>query len=837
MIAHRNNPTLGIIVPFFLLFSLASNNSNYSHARDLSESNSSSFSNIAYNCDNDAIHDNVKVSKLTPNTFYKVCPATQPGKAFGQPQCGDGTNFSFFFTRPIQKKANEEKILIEFLGGGACWDYTTCSVRAEMLTYPTKLDNFIGYSCSEISYGVSNGGSNMDGGNSVPISMLCAKTIGDVDFTSYNTIIIPYCTQDIHIGSNTAEYGDGTTVNHMGAHNMMSTLRWIFNNFPNPSHIALTGCSAGGTAVPIAYDIINKRYNNRIYKTGMRSVQISVLADSPVYLTPSYFLNNAFDEWNPWEIMSRLRFNFGKYRYNEEYPNILLDHILKRGPNADRWGVLSHEDDPVSLIYCKYMSGTYSNDNNNGDDNDMKSTWWNQLSSSLSGLQKNHRNVQTFFMESEGHCSVGLYYGLQYDGFESWASDIFREGTVLGRAPRSISLFFMSAILGFSLSFLSVVLTRRKTRDIIEDKVDSLLDVLHPNDRGEASQRTGVYKHCHCCWTCMSPFLERFHTCPITAGYAFSTSLYFLSMIIAEGFAHPLNNPALGPGAVTLSSFGINNPTLTVYDHQIWRLVTSIFLCSGVLTYMFVAYGLWKFIGPLEREMGNRVNLLLACFSIGIGCNLFYACVTSGASCSSIAMILGLNMFSMGLRVRSPSSEASFPRSIAYTTVVFLLTSLIFPFDSWIMLLAAMVIGGATSFLFRWDFNNADVDVNGICTPLQQKGLDLKPVMYGWIGILAVYFVMLLLILCCVPKPDVKYEYPFLTGCTLMYNTEIEDGMCAQVCVPNIARLVVLLGAERISGYTFLEGLCEDIGFEEHVADKTFVFMSYAVDVEIYHGN
>ena len=33
---------------------------------------------------------------------------------------------------------------------------------------------------------------------------------------------------------------------------------------------------------------------------------------------------------------------------------------------------------------------------------------------------------------------------------------------------------------------------------------------------------------------------------PVTAGYALCVSLYFLSMMAETGFAHPVNNPALG---------------------------------------------------------------------------------------------------------------------------------------------------------------------------------------------------------------------------------------------------------------------------------------------------
>jgi hypothetical protein len=136
-----------------------------------------------YVCDDNAVHDNIKASRLVPNTFHKICPPIESGSPFGHPQCGDGTNFSFFFSKPPQKKQNKKSILIEFQGGGACWDANTCEHMAGYLTFPSEFDSFVGKSCSEISYGVSGYGTN----SRTPINMLCSGQVGDVDFSEYNT--------------------------------------------------------------------------------------------------------------------------------------------------------------------------------------------------------------------------------------------------------------------------------------------------------------------------------------------------------------------------------------------------------------------------------------------------------------------------------------------------------------------------------------------------------------------------------------------------------------------------------------------------------------------------
>lgn len=141
-------------------------------------------------------------------------------------------------------------IVIEFMGGGACWDANTCGTQQEYLTLPERMDDFVGLSCSEINAGQGD----------AEFNMLCAQSsVGGVDFTEYNTLIVPYCTQDVFVGSKSITYDDGSTINHEGAANTMAVLKWVFANFPSPSHIVLTGCSAGGTALPVAYDLLNSK--------------------------------------------------------------------------------------------------------------------------------------------------------------------------------------------------------------------------------------------------------------------------------------------------------------------------------------------------------------------------------------------------------------------------------------------------------------------------------------------------------------------------------------------------------------------------------------------------
>ena len=192
-------------------------------------------------CDSNSLPaEQSKASKLTPNTIHKLCPSTS---SLGPPICGDGGPFSFYYTSPTKRRSSN-KILIEFMGGGACWDANSCDYNAQMLSMQEALDNYMGYSCSEIQAGMDMNGGQFEG-QDLPANMLCAQKLGeDLDLQDYHSVVVPYCTQDVHMGDSEISYdGDGTIVYHRGGRNMLSVLEWVYKNFPHPEHVILTGCS------------------------------------------------------------------------------------------------------------------------------------------------------------------------------------------------------------------------------------------------------------------------------------------------------------------------------------------------------------------------------------------------------------------------------------------------------------------------------------------------------------------------------------------------------------------------------------------------------------------
>ena len=344
---------------------------------------------------------------MQPDQFYKICPGQYKDVTLGQPRCGDGSNFSFIVSRPPEDKQGNgrEKIVIELSGGGACWDTISCAMQSMFLSFPQEwLGLLVGKSCSSFNDWMG--------------SMLCSKTVGGIDFSEYTFVMIPYCTQDVHLGDEpSTDYG----VRHVGGHNLYRTLTWIFDNFPDPSHIFITGCSAGATPLPVVYDLINSHY-----RENGKQVQINGIADSPVYLTPSYFLENGLQQWNVETILNMIGFDYDTYKSDEDFPSAVLDHTLDDSKPTDKLGFVLHDGDAVSLLYYAFMTGGAEFGSDLFDRNlrrqlntDIQSEWWAEISDSMSTLTNEHTNFHSFIIEGTDHCTFGLVSNISINVYVS----------------------------------------------------------------------------------------------------------------------------------------------------------------------------------------------------------------------------------------------------------------------------------------------------------------------------------------------------------------------------------------------------------------------------------
>lgn len=192
------------------------------------------------------------------------------------PGCAtNGDKYSFYF-----KPGNEEKLVIFFNGGGACWNHTTCvaSLNTQIPAYiPTA-------SIPE------NKPQNQDG--------LFNLRNRDNPYRKWSMLYLPYCTGDIHIGSKDKTYAPegvpdaSTIIRHRGFDNFLYARDWIMDRYRysgwqgSPDKILVTGSSAGAYGAALNYPYI---------KQAFPRTKGYMLADAGNGVITDSFLQNAFN--------------------------------------------------------------------------------------------------------------------------------------------------------------------------------------------------------------------------------------------------------------------------------------------------------------------------------------------------------------------------------------------------------------------------------------------------------------------------------------------------------------------------------------------------------------
>ncbi|NVJ65895.1 MAG: hypothetical protein HWE16_05350 [Gammaproteobacteria bacterium] len=177
--------------------------------------------------------------------------------------CGNGSPYKFF----VNRVANTSNTIIYLEGGGACWDYESCTGQ----TGVRGARNPDGIPDDYMS--LQNPGSSL-----VSPFVFRLHPWTNVKTQDWNMIYVPYCTGDIYSGDKTAIYEDPSGQNsplvwhHNGLKNMRAVIGWLKNNLQKPTQVLYTGCSAGGTGTLTNYaasrDDMDAQYNYMINDSG-----------------------------------------------------------------------------------------------------------------------------------------------------------------------------------------------------------------------------------------------------------------------------------------------------------------------------------------------------------------------------------------------------------------------------------------------------------------------------------------------------------------------------------------------------------------------------------------
>jgi hypothetical protein len=270
--------------------------------------------------------------------------------------CSDGSQYRFWY----YDSPSTNNLLISFEGGGACWDYATCSGQAGVLgaAHPNGIP--VDYITSFEPTYVSPLVNGADPG----IPPFRSKT--NTATNGWDVVYMPYCTGDVHVGNRVVTYTDPTGANppivfrHAGYTNTVAAMNFLHGRFPSINKLLITGFSAGGVA------------SSAVYYTARRTLAPAagyLLNDSgPPYPAPNSTFNSwplhqlITTQWNLQSLYSQLPasfnpndfgsinsmvatqfpsdhlaytayssdYNFSRFSYERFYPGITKDQVLAK---------------------------------------------------------------------------------------------------------------------------------------------------------------------------------------------------------------------------------------------------------------------------------------------------------------------------------------------------------------------------------------------------------------------------------------------------------------------------------------------------------------------------
>ena len=190
--------------------------------------------------------------------------AIEPG---GDTICSRGTPFRFFV-----RGGTVNKVILDFAGGGACWDEVTCSVAGAIFNEEAP-------SAEDIQAAL----------DLKLLTGIYDNENEDNPFKDWFLIHIPYCTGDIHWGNSTKKYTDSVTIEHKGYVNTQAVMDYMTSNFPDLEEVFVTGCSAGAYGAILHSTQVAEEYPE---------AKMTVLGDSGAGIITDQWFADSFPNWN-----------------------------------------------------------------------------------------------------------------------------------------------------------------------------------------------------------------------------------------------------------------------------------------------------------------------------------------------------------------------------------------------------------------------------------------------------------------------------------------------------------------------------------------------------------
>ncbi|MFZ5442446.1 MAG: pectin acetylesterase-family hydrolase [Myxococcota bacterium] len=277
--------------------------------------------------------------------------------------CGDGSQYRFYFY-----DSGSKNVVFYFEGGGACWDYDTCSGRAGVLgaAHPNGIPT--NYMTSFQPKYVSPIVNGADPG--IPF-----RSRTDLITKGWSMVYLPYCTGDVHLGNNVKTYVDPTgaqpplTWHHAGYTNTLAAIDYVKSRMPSVQKLLVSGFSAGGVATSAAFYFVRRALKPQrgyllndsgpiFYAPNLSSlsrplhdkIRSSWALDSVFATLPPTFDTNDFGSINRMVSLEFPQDQLAYTGYSRDYNFSRFSYERFRSPN-DKESVLSYwKTDQTALV-------------------------------------------------------------------------------------------------------------------------------------------------------------------------------------------------------------------------------------------------------------------------------------------------------------------------------------------------------------------------------------------------------------------------------------------------------------------------------------------------------
>lgn len=311
----------------------------------------------------------------------------------GDTACARGTPYSFFVF-----PGDSQKLVIDFIGGGACWDASTCS--PESATFSDDISD------------LRQQAKDPQG--------IYRRHHARNPYSTWTHVLVPYCTGDIHWGGHDVEYqrSNGTrfTVQHRGAINTRAVLAWLRQHHPRASDIVVQGCSAGSYG-----SIFWTPHVAQIYP----GARIAQFGDSGAGVMTGDFMQRVYQLWNLGAAAPAWipELNPDRVDYTTLQIDDLYEHIARYYPTI-RFAQYNHAEDFVQRLFLVRMGGNQLD-------------WTRRMVMSQQRISRSTPNYRYFIAPTDEHCitTIDSLYETSSDGVfaRDWLQD-----HISGETPSNI---------------------------------------------------------------------------------------------------------------------------------------------------------------------------------------------------------------------------------------------------------------------------------------------------------------------------------------------------------------------------------------------------------------